>query len=159
MADAALAGTLDRVRARGAIVVSGLVGLVVPACGDARPTAPTPSQDAGVVVTRADAGVDAGDDGDATSLDASDDGEAGDAAVCVGPRWAGEYGQGSSAEVTSLSGVAADGQGGVYVAGLFTEDVDFGGGAVHASALGSSFVAKLDGAGHVAWTRAFGGTG
>jgi hypothetical protein len=86
--------------------------------------------------------------------------DTGDAAVCVTPAWAAEYGQGSPSEATSVSGVVTDAQGGVYLTGLFTSDVDFGGGALHASSgLGASFVAKLDGAGHAVWSHSFAGTG
>ncbi|HWE38909.1 MAG TPA: SBBP repeat-containing protein [Isosphaeraceae bacterium] len=58
-----------------------------------------------------------------------------------------------------VQGVAVDGQGSAYVTGEFSSTATFGTASLTSHGLMDSMVAKVDGAGNVAWAKSFGGAG
>ena len=69
-------------------------------------------------------------------------------------RWSASYGGTHPDEVY---GVAADGDGNVYLAGMFRATVDFGGGAETSAGQGDIFVASYSTTGTHRWSHRFGG--
>jgi hypothetical protein len=65
---------------------------------------------------------------------------------------------GDAGGYASGEAVAADGEGGIFVAGKFGGTVDFGGGPLSSAGNSDAFLLKLDDAGEHVWSRRFGGS-
>lgn len=71
--------------------------------------------------------------------------------------WAKDFGPTAKNTLAAAPAIAFDGAGNLVVAGAFTDDVDFGGGALHSAGSADAFVAMLDVAGNHVFSRSIGG--